>query len=151
MCILYSLKLPYKSIYIYTRVFAILQRLWKMDEKNGMMWCETYCSLPVVFFHTITGVGTPWAWQCSVIWRFRSTFTSPGSTIQRGGTNIPNIIMDYNWCVGFFVNVLVFVVVFILIDAEHSRCHRNSLYIYDVGWIFISLAICLNGFCFVWW
>jgi len=42
--------------------------------------------LPVAFFHTILGVGTPCAWQCSIMWRLRSTFASTGSTIQRGGT-----------------------------------------------------------------
>lgn len=45
-----------------------------------------YVSLPVAFFQTIAGIGTPCAWQCNVTCLFRSTLTSAGSTIQRGGT-----------------------------------------------------------------
>jgi len=42
--------------------------------------------LPVAFFQTIVGVGTPCAWQCNATWRFLSTLTSVGSTIHLGGT-----------------------------------------------------------------
>lgn len=51
---------------------------------------------PIVFFQTMTGVGTPCAWQCKAIWRFRSTLTSLGSTIQRGGTIMPTQNTSYH-------------------------------------------------------
>lgn len=83
--------------------------LWQHTEimnNNNLQWyqfllilgTEIICIwLPVAFFQATTGVGTPWAWQCNVTWRFRSTLISVGSTIHRGGTilliykNIPLI------------------------------------------------------------
>lgn len=55
--------------------------------------------------HTMTGVGTPWAWQCKAIWRLRSTLTSTGSTIHLGGTRYVRVHVFSLYLFDYFVGI----------------------------------------------